>query len=91
MPEGLVHPEFVVETDWVAANLDNPRVRVLDSTIHLLPRPNNVLYDVKPGYEDFEKAHIPGAGFVDIEHDAIRTPCRPPFHAAERGALRARP
>jgi thiosulfate/3-mercaptopyruvate sulfurtransferase len=35
----------------------------------LLPRPNNLLYDVKPGYEDFEKAHIPGAGFVDIEHE----------------------
>ena len=69
MPEGLVHPEFVVETEWVAANLDNPRVRVLDSTIHLLPRPNNLLYDVKPGYEDFAKAHIPGAGFVDIEHE----------------------
>ena len=69
MPEGLVHPEFVVETDWVAANIDNPRVRVLDSTIHLLPRPNNLLYDVKPGYEDFERAHIPGAGFVDIEHE----------------------
>jgi len=69
MPEEFVHPELIVETGWVEANLDSPRVRVLDATTHLIPRPNNVLYDVKPGREDFEKAHIPGAAFVDIEHD----------------------
>jgi thiosulfate/3-mercaptopyruvate sulfurtransferase len=27
------------------------------------------LYDPKPGIEDFERGHIPGAQFVDIEHD----------------------
>lgn len=69
MPEGLVHPELIVETEWVAAHLGDPHVRVLDATTHLVPRPNNLLYDVKSGYEDFEKAHIPGAGFVDIEHE----------------------
>ena len=69
MPEGFTHPELIVETDWVAANLGNPRVRVLDATTHLIPRPSNVLYDVQPGLGDFEKAHIPGAAFVDIEHD----------------------
>jgi thiosulfate/3-mercaptopyruvate sulfurtransferase len=28
-----------------------------------------VLYDVKPGLEDFEKSHVPGAVFLDMEHD----------------------
>jgi len=65
----FVHPEFIVETEWLARALDDPGVRVLDCTQHLIPRPGNVLNDIKPGLEDFEKAHIPGAGFIDIERD----------------------
>jgi thiosulfate/3-mercaptopyruvate sulfurtransferase len=68
----LAHPEFIVDTEWLAAHLDDPAIRVLDCTTHLLPRPGNVLYDVLPGRADFEKAHIPGAGFVDMEHDVSR-------------------
>jgi thiosulfate/3-mercaptopyruvate sulfurtransferase len=69
MPEGFIHPELIVDTDWLATHLTDPQVRVLDATTHLIARPNNVLYDVKPGREDFEQAHIPGAAFVDIEHE----------------------
>ncbi len=61
------HPEYLVETDWLARHLADPSVVGLDMTTHLIPRPNNVLYDPKPGREDFERAHIPGAQFVDIE------------------------
>lgn len=61
------HPEFIVETDWLAAHLNDANVRVLDATTHLLPKP--VLYDPKPGIEDYERGHIPGAQFVDIEHE----------------------
>jgi len=65
----FAHPEYLVSTEWLARNLDNPDVRVLDCTTHLPPRPDFSLYDVVPGREDFEKAHIPGAAFIDIEHD----------------------
>jgi len=67
MPQGFLHPEYLVETDWLAQQLNDPKVVVLDMTTHLIPRPNNVLYDPKPGREDFERAHIPGAQFIDIE------------------------
>jgi thiosulfate/3-mercaptopyruvate sulfurtransferase len=73
MAAGFDHPEHLVDTEWLAAHLDDPRVRVLDCTTHLPPLPDFSLYTVVPGREDFEKAHIPGAQFLDIEHD-VSTP-----------------
>jgi thiosulfate/3-mercaptopyruvate sulfurtransferase len=69
MSEGFAHPEYLVETQWLAEHLGDPDLVVLDMTTHLIPKPNNVLYDPKPGREDFERGHIPGARFVDIEHE----------------------
>ncbi len=69
MKTGFVHPEYLVSTDWLARQLNNPQVRVVDFTTHTLPRPDLFLYDIVSGRADFEKAHIPGATFVDIDHD----------------------
>jgi thiosulfate/3-mercaptopyruvate sulfurtransferase len=69
MTQPYAHPEYLVETDWLARHLADPKVVVVDMTTHLIPRPGNVLYDPKPGREDFERAHIPGAQFADIERD----------------------
>jgi thiosulfate/3-mercaptopyruvate sulfurtransferase len=65
----FIHPEYLVGTGWLAQNLGDPDVRVLDCTTHLPPKPDFSLYDVVPGRRDFEEAHIPGAAFIDIEHD----------------------
>ena len=50
---GFVHPEYLVETDWLAQHLNDPNVLVFDCTTHLLPDPK-ITYQVKPGREDFE-------------------------------------
>ena len=65
---GFVHPEFLVDTDWLAANLDPVRTVVLDCTVHLIPNPKST-YDVVSGRADFERGHIPGAQFVDLQAD----------------------
>ncbi|MGB3866238.1 MAG: 3-mercaptopyruvate sulfurtransferase, partial [Xanthobacteraceae bacterium] len=50
----------LVSTAWLAARLDDPRVRVLDATFKMpgvLPLP----------VDDFRAAHIPGAAFFDVD------------------------
>jgi len=53
-------PEALVGTDWLPAHLADPHVRVVDSSFKL------------PGItptarEDYDRAHIPGAVFFDID------------------------
>ncbi|HKM71719.1 MAG TPA: 3-mercaptopyruvate sulfurtransferase [Stellaceae bacterium] len=53
-------PEALVGTDWLAAHLADPHVRVVDSSFKL------------PGItptarQDFDQGHIPGAVFFDID------------------------
>lgn len=54
------HPEYLIETDWVAANLNAPNVRIVESDEDVL------LYDV---------GHVPGAVKIDWHtdlQDAVR-------------------
>ncbi len=54
------HPEALVETAWLAAHLDDPKLRILDGTF--------TLPGVSPsGPELYRQRHIPGAIFFDIE------------------------
>jgi thiosulfate/3-mercaptopyruvate sulfurtransferase len=54
------HPEALAGTDWLAAHLNDPNVRVVDSSFKL------------PGItptarQDYDRGHIPGAVFFDID------------------------
>jgi thiosulfate/3-mercaptopyruvate sulfurtransferase len=55
----------LVSTDWLAANLNHPSVRVLDSSVTLHPLPGGDMR-AESGIAAFEQAHIPGAGFADL-------------------------
>ncbi len=66
--QGFVHPEFLVGTEWLQTRLSDPSVLVFDCTTHLIPDPK-ITYTVKPGREDFERGHIPGARFIDLQAD----------------------
>ncbi len=54
------HPEALVTTEWLAAHFDDPHVRLVDCSFKL------------PGITptaraDYDKGHIPGAVFFDID------------------------
>ncbi len=69
MPDTDNYPEFLVTTEWLMRHLEDPAVRILDPSTLLPPRPDFSSYDVVPARADFEKGHIPGAVFVDVEHE----------------------
>ncbi len=66
--EGFRHPEFLIDTDVLERQLADTDLRVLDCTTHLIPDPQ-ATYQVVSGRADFEKGHIPGAQFVDVQGD----------------------
>ncbi|MSP12443.1 MAG: sulfurtransferase [Chloroflexi bacterium] len=57
---GYAHPEVLVETDWVAAHLNDPQVRIVESDEDVL------LYEI---------GHIPGAIKIDW-HTDLQHPLR---------------
>ena len=62
-------PNALVSTTQLADMLGQPDVRVFDCTTYLDPTPagSDEPYIARPGRESFEKAHIPGAGFLDLQ------------------------
>jgi thiosulfate/3-mercaptopyruvate sulfurtransferase len=54
------HPEALVSTEWLAAHLDDPHLRVLDASF--------TLPGVSPtARENYDRGHIPGAVFFDVD------------------------
>lgn len=51
----------LVSTDWLAARLDDPNLRVVDVRWYMDP--------ARQGRVEYEKGHIPGAVFLDVEVD----------------------
>src|SRR5437870_13340990 len=69
-PAAFKSPGVVVSTEWLAANLANPRVRAVDGTWHM----PQLQRDAR---REFEEAHVPGAVFFDIDEIADRTTALP--------------
>lgn len=59
-------PDALVDTGWLAGRLNDPDLRVYDCTTHLIPH-HEKPYIVKPGLEDYQRGHIPGSAFLDIQ------------------------
>src|ERR1700730_1963550 len=63
--EDFVHPEFLVETEWLAARLGQLDLCILDCQVHMAFNPVT-MFEIGSGGQDFEHGHIPGAQFVDV-------------------------
>jgi thiosulfate/3-mercaptopyruvate sulfurtransferase len=64
----FVHPEYLVETEWLAAHLNDPHLRILDCTV-FLHADKTKGYQVESGYQKWQEGHIPGSGFADLTKD----------------------
>src|SRR5262247_819659 len=62
------NPHYLVETDWLAANLDDPSLRVLECTTILHPLPDGG-YKAESGRAAWGAGHIPRSGFADLTDD----------------------
>jgi thiosulfate/3-mercaptopyruvate sulfurtransferase len=77
-------PSSLATTEWLAAHLHDPDLRVIDVRWYLLNKD-------KQGREEYLRGHIPGAVFMDIEtdlsaprlHGPGRHPLPPPSAFAE--------
>ncbi len=78
------HPEALVSTEWLAAHLDAPDLRVVDGTF--------TLPGVTPtGHGLYGQRHIPGAVFFDIDDIADeQSPLPHMLPSAEKFAARMR-
>lgn len=66
----LYPDEPIVSTEWLAAHLGDPRVRILDIRGLILP-PDQPKPHYFPKEKEYAQAHIPGAVFVDWTRDIV--------------------
>ena len=67
-------PGCLVSTAWLAAHLGDPDLRIFECTTYLRPAEPGapVPYHPEAGRADYERGHIPGAGFLDLPGELSR-------------------
>jgi thiosulfate/3-mercaptopyruvate sulfurtransferase len=61
-------PEMLVDPAWLEARLDDPKVRIIDCTVKLIPQPVGPSR-VESGRAGWESGHIPGAAYLHMTED----------------------
>jgi len=56
----------LTDVEALAAVLDDPALRLFDATVNLIRPPEGGPYTVQSGRAEYERGHIPGAGFADL-------------------------
>lgn len=73
-PESFVRGEAVASTEWLAARIGDPDVKVVD-TRFIVAVDDEGRFSEVPGKGPFLESHIPGAVFLDL--DDLRDPVAP--------------
>jgi thiosulfate/3-mercaptopyruvate sulfurtransferase len=63
----FINPQYLVETAWLEAHLNDPALRILDCTVLFATDANGVR--VASGRDAWTQGHIPGSGFADLMQD----------------------
>ena len=69
--EKFLFPDALVSGDWLESHLDDPSLRIYDTTFHLHygEGEDGSPYRVESGRAEHDGGHIPGAGFLDLDKD----------------------
>lgn len=66
-------PELLVDTAWLDDHLDDPDLRIFDTTTVLVPDPE-LEYRVEGDQDGWRAGHIPGAAYLNCQDDLSITP-----------------
>ena len=61
--------DVLVSSEWLEQHLNDGALRVYDTTVFLRPNSSGQGYRSESGLADWERSHIPGAGFLDLIND----------------------
>ncbi len=72
--ESCSYPEYLVETDWLEKNLNDQNLRIVDCTVNVISNPDLSLakkfpFVYRSGRSNFDTAHIPNAGYIDVANE----------------------
>ncbi len=85
------NPKAIVSCEWLAAHLDDPKIRVFDCTTSLsYDAPLGQPYTTLSGKDDYIAGHIPRAGFLDLTEDFSDQKSALAFTLPSRNTLRRR-
>lgn len=73
MTDNKLDPDLLVDSNWLAAHLDDPDLLIFDTTTVLVPDPE-LEYRVEGDEAGWEAGHIPGAGYLNCQDDLSITP-----------------
>ena len=59
--------DSLVSTDWLAANIDDPDLRILECTVMLRPAPGG--FTAEAMHDVWSEGHIPNSAYVDLTND----------------------
>lgn len=68
MTAGYQRPQSLASTEWLAAHLGDPTVRIVDLRYGVRAGPDGAFHGVS-GRDAYSQGHIPGAVFIDVLAD----------------------
>lgn len=80
--------DYLVDTDWLAARLQDTNLRIVDLRGRLLWEKRNEGPPWKSARDDYEKSHIPGALYLDFSTDLVDSEVAVPLQVASFEKLR---
>ncbi len=64
--------DTLVTTEWLSQHLDDPNLVLLDCTVNQVPEDDGGFHNVS-GRAEYDKGHIPSAGFADLKAELCDT------------------